>query len=266
MFHQHKKHILCGLSIGLLCIASEAAYTSLLDHSPFLSTQHAEVEIEPILNNSNESEVDFFHLKGIAKLGDRYIFSILDTRTKESAWIEPKDKINGFMILSYNTKTRSIIYEWNGKRGSTRIQERDGKVIPLIFVQEQNNIVSGRDGSSRSMNDQDTSISKPSVSIQTHDARQLIPNPHQSTSRSIEDSIVYFHTSSGLKDINSDSNDTPKPIATEIVESDSPLFASSDLPQTTQIDGANESAAPIKRFGRHNYVENPTGKKPDHEK
>lgn len=58
-----------------------------------------------------------FIFKGIAKLSNTYLFSILDSASGKSIWLRPREDVNGFSIVSFDPLGRVLTYQWKDVSG-----------------------------------------------------------------------------------------------------------------------------------------------------
>ena len=58
-----------------------------------------------------------FSFKGVAKLHDTYLFSVLDTASGKSLWLRPCEDVNGFSIVAFDPSGRVLTFEWKDVSG-----------------------------------------------------------------------------------------------------------------------------------------------------
>ena len=246
-----------SVTIAIVSILATAAVglsaRALSEHSPFLPPSHFEVlnkPAKPTLNNAQISER--FTLRGISKIGDTYLFSIFDSRTKKAKWVEAGVHSNGFTITSYDPSSRTIDCRWNGHESSIKLVNADDAAVALSFTETY-----------------DTPVTKPSTNQQTSGTRlskksgikrsYAQNDPARNTQESLQklyfDSVNY---SSGI------SSATPSSELSESGFTSDDSFAQSD-DGLGPSDTPNVDLTPPAPFkvSRRNSVGNASGKKPD---
>lgn len=244
-------------SICLTCLTLLAAHTqlgassSLISNSPFLPPQieaqeNLSKEILPSINPD-------FTLKGISKIGEKYLFSIHDLRTNKSKWILAGEETNGFAITSYEPITKTINYRWNNRTYSLKLQASKGEPIPLVYVESAaqkhitapNSTVSSNQGASNS-----NVHTKRLANTDTHFIERNSPKLQGDAS-----SIISFKRTEQVNAYYGDEGD--------IISKPQDLFATTDQAAVEQLI-ASTTPPPRYSLKRNNQVENPNGKIPDH--
>lgn len=118
---------ICLLLSNQFCGASN----SLLIRSPFLPGEYGKKSAPAAQSVQAKATPTNFKLKGITTIGSKYYFSIIDTKTGTSLWLEPNESVNGFKILSYNTAKHEIEYQWKGATGMLKLQQADGTPLAV---------------------------------------------------------------------------------------------------------------------------------------
>lgn len=121
------------LSIFLLSFGAHPLLSSnLLEHSPFLPANFlaSKSAVKPAKDTAKKAI--HYQLRGISVIGNSYNFSIFDSRTNTSVWIEPGTTINGFKILSYDPVAHELTYSWNNQIQSIRLN--NGSLAEISYV------------------------------------------------------------------------------------------------------------------------------------
>lgn len=58
-----------------------------------------------------------FIFRGVAKLSDTYLFSILDSASGKSIWLCPREEINGFSVVAFDPSERALTFKWKDVSG-----------------------------------------------------------------------------------------------------------------------------------------------------
>jgi hypothetical protein len=102
---------LAGLSVLVLCRLGAAPtpekMTGLLNNSPFGSAKSAQSAV----GGNGEP----FELRAVLEENGSKFFSIYDTATRRSNWVELNDPVNGFSIKSYDAAKENITVDYQGK-------------------------------------------------------------------------------------------------------------------------------------------------------
>ena len=134
----------CTVALILLAAAYVDA-SSLVQNSPFLPPFYEKAATKPIKEMSfKKSDSTRFTLKGISRIGSHYHFSIYDSKTQKSRWVEAGTQVNDFSITSYDPKTRTISYRWNGHECTLRLANADNIVTPLTFFSTEGPAIAGQ--------------------------------------------------------------------------------------------------------------------------
>lgn len=64
-----------------------------------------------------------FRLKGIVHFDGRYTFSIFDTQTEVSEWLDVGKSIGGFIIVDFDPISLKLSYSFNGNHGDISLYE-----------------------------------------------------------------------------------------------------------------------------------------------
>ncbi|MGB0763461.1 MAG: hypothetical protein ACPGO0_05890 [Acidimicrobiales bacterium] len=191
-------------------------------------------------------------------MGDTYLFSLMDSKINRAKWIEAGSNSNGFSITSYEPETKTIDYEWNGRKGRLRLINADDKSIPLKFVVAADNVPETVQAGKNSSN---------SSRIRTLGSG-LSPNPlltnskSSLTKRNTIQKVIFEPIATGSGYVASGRRTS---IENEYVSDD--RFAQPDVPSTLNPSGSvaqadsNNSRYKVKR---RNTVHNPSGKIPSH--
>lgn len=131
MFSVKAGIVSAGLSTCVITIAS-AAYSGLLERSPFLSNE--KTEVKQVVHTPSPSNETHFVLKGVSKIGTDYRFSIHDKRTKQAIWIKPNEVVNGFSIVSYDPSSQTVVFKWGNQNASLQLIDADEQPIVVNIV------------------------------------------------------------------------------------------------------------------------------------
>jgi len=124
-------------TVAIVSTVKATEESCIIINSPFLSplskiNHHTENKSDKQIENRNE-DIKRFSLLGILKFGNNYSFSIHDSVTNQSRWLQGGDSSHEFIILSYDASLNRIDYSWNGTTGSMTITQADGAPIPLAI-------------------------------------------------------------------------------------------------------------------------------------
>ena len=252
MFSVKAGIVSAGLSTCVITIAS-AAYSGLLERSPFLSNE--KTEVKQVVHTPSPSNETHFVLKGVSKIGTDYRFSIHDKRTKQAIWIKPNEVVNGFSIVSYDPSSQTVVFKWGNQNASLQLIDADEQ--PIVV-----NIVSHSEVQTHTTPAYSQRSSRGSY------VRRVLPEGirgaiHTSHQQSNLDSVIYFN--GGVSGRSSRVTETePKQTTGQAVKED-PLFATDDqnMIEAVQEDTVEKPQVAY-QVSRRNTVENPTGKRPDY--
>jgi hypothetical protein len=262
MFFQKYRHALghprrlalsCLLALTALggFFPQGAEGSSLVGSSPFLppSTPKlpTDVPAKPV-----HAPIDRFILRGISKIGSTYHFSIYDTKTNKARWVTAGDSSNGLTIESFDPKSLTVDYSWNGQSGSIQLAQVDDTEIPLFFLDSEQRLRSPESPHNSYVSRQHSASSSGSrVEIYTKQAKKI-----ETTLHKIDFENGHHPTRVLSRGPNSFVSDD--------------TFAQTDAPDTPpgseeQVLAGHPSPSPNPyKVSRRNQVHNPSGKKPSH--
>jgi hypothetical protein len=251
----------CTLALILLAAAYVDA-SSLVQNSPFLPPFYKKAATEPIEEMSfKKSDNTRFVLKGISRIGSHYHFSIYDSKTKKGRWVEAGTQVNDFSITSYDPKTRTISYRWNGHECTLQLANADNVVTPLTFFSTEGSAIAGQSSPLRAA----TLDASPQVYQSQRSGRNrisVLSNSAELSRQSLQ--TIFFDSRTYQPDPSGITNTTSADLGHNgFASNDS--FADPELQAPVENIVARE-AEPQQRFkiSRRNNVSNANGKKPDH--
>ncbi|MEM7790392.1 MAG: hypothetical protein AAF546_03230 [Verrucomicrobiota bacterium] len=235
----------------LLTLSASATTTSLVLRSPFIPYEEKAVEKTEKARPA-ESLNHPFKLKGVITLNGRYYFSVLDSKSGKSEWIDPDEVINGFSILNYDPVSHTLEYEWNGSLGSIQLELME----PLGFVTH---------GEKKNSYD-----SPNKVENQTDEAAIVAEDRLNQTNKLAEGLVVseginpdstkvHFRRSKGGKPSKGNTN-----FSSIVSDVDSSLFAKNSIQSLVSEASISPENQPEQRYKvkRRNTVYNPSGALP----
>ncbi|MEM1223801.1 MAG: hypothetical protein AAGH40_13700 [Verrucomicrobiota bacterium] len=239
-------------SLFLLTLSAWATNTSLVLRSPFIP--HKEKAVEKTEKARPAESLNHpFKLKGVISLNGRYYFSVLDSKSGKSEWIDPSEVINGFNILNYDPVTHVLEYEWNGSLGSIELELME----TLGFVtREQKKNTYNSPNKVENHTDEAVVAAEDRLTQTTKLAEELVVSEGI-----ISDSTkVYFRRSTGGKRSKGSTN-----FSSVVSDGDSSLFAQSSIQNLVSEISVSPENQPEPRYKvkRKNSVYNPSGTLPE---
>ena len=239
------KHLARLTVLALLISNLDASHASLVNNSPFLPPNHGAVQVKKVEATRQTQRNSSFALKGISLIGDKYLFSIFDLRTKKSKWIKAGEPTNGFTIRSYDPSTHTIDFTWNGEEHSLKLLSSNDTPIPLEFLPNP----------TASTSTSENNNSKRGATVKSEHI--ATPSQHYGSTVSIHSTQKIYFREQTLSH-----GGSSNPTLTNVLNGSDDLFAVTDIPVASL---PSESIA-TKRYSvkRKNKVENPNGHRPHH--
>ena len=105
---------LAAFALGVTALQAKASaeeapsqLQALLNHSPF---GHVEIGAGPAI--VVDSPLEF---RGVLEEHGRKLFSVYETGTRRTAWVDLNDLVNGFSVKAYHDEQPNIVVEYQGK-------------------------------------------------------------------------------------------------------------------------------------------------------
>lgn len=203
---------------AFFCIQAHGNHSSLVENSPF-GPPNKKQEISLLAATPKQPEVpnDKFTLKGIAIIGNEYLFSIYDGTNEQTEWLSPNETINGFTVRSYDPEKLIVYYEWNGTKGSTQLKTPDDKWVKLNFLDNKkaqenrsNPNVNKNIDSYHSSNNQSSSNTHTGLEAyeQIRTAKKIIFSSYGSSTDNTDKNIGFSSGRNSFASTDSDSSDS----------------------------------------------------------
>lgn len=227
--------------------------SSIISKYPFRPHDHQKATPDPAKSkDADDRDSTRFTLKGISNLGSEFYFSIHDSLTKKSKWIQAGVPYNGFSILMYDPSQKRIHFNWEGKSYSLKIDKPENDPVALVY------------------NHSGKSLNAPEPHPSSGNFNQKGRSPDLNSAGTLKESYnpAYRDYNAQIVEhsirFEQKSPQANHPFFTQ--EGDlTVLFASTNIPAST-LEQEVEIETPPQRYKvkRNNKVHNPNGKKPQH--
>ena len=125
--------ICCLLLLTSAANASDLTDGSLLELKNRLNSNiYRSKVISPEIQHLKEH----YKFKGILSLSDEYSFSILDTKTRQSQWLNLGDRFNGIQLVEFNPELQQLIVLVEDK--TLKLDLTDPEVSTVAFSTQSN--------------------------------------------------------------------------------------------------------------------------------
>ena len=125
--------ICCLLLLTSAANASDLTDGSLLELKNRLNSNiYRSKVISPEIQHLKEH----YEFKGILSLSDEYSFSILDTKTRQSQWLNLGDRFNGIQLVEFNPELQQLIVLVEDK--TLKLDLTDPEVSTVAFSTQSN--------------------------------------------------------------------------------------------------------------------------------
>lgn len=237
----------------LMLYVCYADASSIILKYPFRPHDHQEATPDPSKSQqADDRDSTRFTLKGISNLGSEFYFSIHDSLTKKSKWIQAGVPYNGFSILMYDPSQKRIHFNWEGKSYSLKIDQPEDDPIELVY-----------NHSGKSLN---ASEPHPSSGDFNQQGRRPDLNSAGTLKGSYNPAYGDYNAQIVERSIRFEQKSPQANHPSSAQEGgETVLFASTNIPASTlKQEFAIESPPQRYKVKRNNTVHNPNGKKPQH--
>lgn len=263
--------------------------SSIISKYPFRPHDHQKATPDPAKSkDADDRDSTRFTLKGISNLGSEFYFSIHDSLTKKSKWIQAGVPYNGFSILMYDPSQKRIHFNWEGKSYSLKIDKPENDPIALVYNHPGKSLnASGPHPSSGDFNHQGRrpDLNSAGTLKGSYNPADGNYNAQHSTSGDFNQQgrrpglnsagTLKGSYNPAYRDYNAQIVERSIPFEQKSPQANHPfftqegeltvLFASTNIPAST-LEQEVEIETPPQRYKvkRNNKVHNPNGKKPQH--
>lgn len=88
------------------------------------------------------SQQTAFALRGVAHVGEKYLFSIHDKETNRSLWLSEGQSRGALKVLKFNPSDRTVIISWNEQNFTLVLSETSGNPLSVAYVPQKKNQLS----------------------------------------------------------------------------------------------------------------------------
>lgn len=247
--------VICVNNALLLMLAvSWANGASLMQNSPFVPPDYKKTAKTPERKIAQgDPESTRFALKGVSKLGSEYLFSIYDSVTQKSEWIQAGVSFNGFIIESYDPRLQEIEFRLRESRGKVQLARYQELEYQLVAIPPKE--VRNKAGTAL-ISPQTKTANRNIIEVRKvgfEDGTKLISKDESQSASKINFTVSHKGKGTGSSFATDNGNNTNK-------------FASANPMPENQSESALVASSrinPLSIFPR-TTVENPNGKIPDH--